>query len=414
MSGSYYCQRCESEHSLTEIVGMQHLRYSMSKEEFGQYLAFTATAGSYAFVTDNTEQYVRDVEVFRVLKSKFSNSGMFESPEAAQNWLEEHLANNPDSEGIPNAVLYRLQGDGAGEVDAMRQFNGSLKGVFQRAEFIRDADGSIPSNTPGVDLRITNRITGDIVEEVQVKSGWSVKEAAHRKTVSAFRDSSTYDPSTVFAAPKEAVEQAEDMGLPNRLMSVGDVKSNKESGKRLAGLIEDGAEAVEGRFTVMGVAEQAAQGALVGAVVTASIASIGAFLAMKRGEISKVEAAKIVGVEASRGAVVGTVLSGAAVFFPPGAVGIGVGVVVGMQVRRIVDIAYGKGAFAELVKSMDAIEASIEITSSGIALIEESTRFTAQAQLTTVQSLMDSKALSDDTDSMLAQLRRSREGRNDS
>lgn len=402
MTDSYQCSRCGVRHSLSEDVGRAHLAHALSPKEFGGFLDFAATAGAHAYITDNTQQYVRDVQVFEVLGDKFSRSGIFTGREAASNWLSERVAVNADN---VDQILRRLQGDGAGEVDALRQINGSLRGLIHRAEFITDANGHIPANTAGIDLQVVNRFTGEVVETIQVKSNWSGDPATLRQTLSKFLSGPAYDESITLAGPKELIDQARETGIPNRLVVVSDVDGNRLSGERLRDMVEEGGQAVDGRITFAGVAERAGQGAIVGAAVAATIASVGAYIAYRRGEISGAQAFRRVGVEASRGAVIGGALGGLSVLFPPGAVGIGIGIVVGAQVRRVVDIAYGKGAYLDLVRSMGAVEASLASTASGIAVIQDSTRVARRAQRSTVESIIDFAETSTDTDAMLERLR---------
>jgi len=48
-------------------------------------------------------------------------------------------------------------------------------------------------------------------------------------------------------------------------------------------------------------------------------------------------------------------------------IGIGIGVVAGMQFRRLVDITYGKGAYEDIMASMGAGGAAIKSTADGVA-----------------------------------------------
>jgi hypothetical protein len=402
MIEDYQCSRCGVRHSLATDLGKRHLSLALSAQELGSFLDFAATAGAHAYITTNTQQYVRDVQVFEVLGDKFSRSGIFSGREAAANWLNDRVAVNADN---VDQLLRRLQGDGAGEVDALRQINGSLRGLIHRAEFITDASGHIPSNTAGVDLHVINRFTGEVVEKIQVKSNWSSDPATLRQTITKFLSGPNYDPSVTLAGPKELIDQAREMGVPNRLVVVSDVEGNRLSGERLRTMIEEGGKAVDGRITFAGVAERVGKGAIVGAAISATIAALGAYLAYRRGEISGEDAFRQVGLEASRGAIIGGALSGVSVLFPPGVVGIGIGIVVGAQIRRVIDIAYGKGAYLDLVQSMGAVEASLSATASGVAVVQEATRTTKRTQRATVEAMLSFAETSNETDNMLQRLR---------
>src|SRR5690625_3850689 len=92
----YYCDKCGERHDLREPLGEKHLQYVLNKEGFQRYLEFFGSAGAYGYITQNTQQYVRDVQVFDVLQQKFSNAGMFADRNAAAAWLSERRNVNPD------------------------------------------------------------------------------------------------------------------------------------------------------------------------------------------------------------------------------------------------------------------------------------------------------------------------------
>ena len=94
---NYKCNKCGQLHDINSAEGIKHLSYNLSREDVQKLVEFTGTAGSYAYITNNSQQYMRDVQVFEVLKDKFSHRGMFDSPEAAQSWVHERLAVNPDN-----------------------------------------------------------------------------------------------------------------------------------------------------------------------------------------------------------------------------------------------------------------------------------------------------------------------------
>lgn len=407
MKHSYHCNRCGEIHSLEDGLGKRHLAFALKPEEFAGFLDFSATAGAHAYITQNTQQYVRDVQVFELLGDKFSRSGIFAGRDSALNWLEERIAVNSNN---TDQILRRLQGDGGGEVDVIRQINGSLRGLIHRAEFIKDADGHIASNTPGIDAQTVNRFTGKVVERIQIKSNWSDDPATLRQTVSKFVSGPGYDESITLAGPKELIDEARKMGVPNPLRVVGDVNGNRVSGERLQAMVENGDRAVDGQITFAGVAERAGKGALVGAAVAATVASITAYIAYRRGEITGTEAFYRIGTDASKGAVIGGALAGLSVLFPPGALGIGIGIIVGSQVRRIVDVAYGKGAYIEVVRSMGAVEASLASTVRGIEVIQDATWAARRAQDETVESLLDFSETASETDAMLQRLRKFQSG----
>lgn len=373
-----------------------------SPQDVERALDFAASAGAYAHVTGETQQYVRDVDVFRLLDQKFSRSGMFADREAANTWLRERMAVNADN---VDQLLRRLQGDGAGEVDALNQINGSLRGLLTETRFATTAAGEITSNVAGIDLERVNRFTGEVVERIQVKSNWSTNPDTLKKTLDKFVAGADYDESVTLAGPRELIELAKERGLPNRLVIVGDANGNRVSGERLAQMVEDKKAAVDGALTFEGVAERVGQGAIVGAGVAVTVSSVRSYLAYRRGEITAVEAFRKVGRDGSKGALVGGSLAGLSVVFPPGLIGVGIGVVVGMQLRRVVDIAYGEGAYKDLLDSMGSVTASVDVTARGLVTVSETASHARRSQADAVENLVGFATTARDTNAMLAELR---------
>ena len=395
---NYKCNKCGQLHDINSAEGIKHLSYNLSREDVQKLVEFTGTAGSYAYITNNSQQYMRDVQVFEVLKDKFSHRGMFDSPEAAQSWVHERLAVNPDN---LDQFLRRLQGDGAGEVDAIRQLNGGLKSILFKTDFVRDTSGNIPSNTPGIDLQTVNRFTGKVVDEIQVKSNWSQDPEVLKQTLSKFVNSDNYSPNVTLAAPQEVIDIAKEMNIPNNLVVVGDTAGNRISGERLLEKIKSRDTSVEGVITLDGVAARVGEGAVIGAAVGLCVSAFGNFMAYRQGRIDGKEAFKNIGVDGSKGAIVGSAMGGLSILFPPGIIGIGIGIAVGMQIRRIIDIAYGKGAYEDMIHMMGGVVSSIKTTEEGIATIAKSISYTEMAQKVTLDELKGFAKMAKSTDSML-------------
>jgi hypothetical protein len=407
MSDIFFCPYCKKEHSLADPNGQTHLPHALDLSDINRAINFVGSAGAWTYITTQTQQYVRDTQVFGVLGDKFPQAAFWGSPDTAAAWLRELP---PNTTG-PDLPLIFLEGHGAGEVDAIRAVNGSLRGIFYKADFIRDASGHVPSNTPGVDFAVTNRITGQVVEQVQVKASWSHEPQVLRQTIHAFLNNHAYRPEITLAGSHELVEQARQMGVPNRLVVLGDADGNRLSGERLRAMVEQKDLAVAGRITFQGVAERVGQGAVVGAVVGAGLSAIGSYIAFRQGRMTGREAFRRVGIDASKSAIVGGAMGGLSVLFPPGVVGLGIAVLVGRQLRRIIDIAYGEGAFKEIVSSMSAVEASLKNTADGIVVVEQATRFAATAQQSATQDLAAFSQTTVQVDSGLDRLRRFRSGK---
>jgi hypothetical protein len=122
------------------------------------------------------------------------------------------------------------------------------------------------------------------------------------------------------------------------------------------------------------------------------------------------EAFRRVGIDASKGAIIGGAMGGLSVIFPPGAIGLGIAVVVGSQLRRLIDVAYGEGAWKEIVSSMGAVEASVKATAEGVAVVDQATRFASVAQESALRDLVGFAHEARVTDQQLERLRRFRTG----
>lgn len=392
------------QNSLLSENGSNHLSSLLSKEESVRALDFAATAGVYGYITNNAQQYVRDVQVFELLGDKFTNAGHFADSNTVQNWVTERLAINPDSN---KEMLFRFfQGHGAGEVDAVRHMNGRLLSVLYRAEFPKDALGHIDPTTAGYDFNIVNRITGKVVEQVQVKANWSSDPAAWKATISKLLSRENYSPDHTLALPKEVAKVAKDMGVENRIIAISDVEGNRISAERLTQMAKNGDIATEGAITFQGVTTRIAQGAIVGAAVACGISAIGNYIAYRKGIITGGEAFRRIGVDSSKGAIVGGSLGGLSILFPPGVIGIGIGIAVGMQLRRLIDIAYGKGAYQDIVNSMGAVETSLRYTAQGVAVVEEATSYAYRSQIEALKELSHTHQLSCEVDNDLDRLKK--------
>lgn len=395
--GQFYCSKCRAHHNFDETLGCDHLKYVLEPKSLAKCLDFVSSASVYAYITQNTDQYLRDIQVFDVLGDKFSRSGIFDSPDAATRWMTEH------SESM-NHLLRRLQGDGAGEVDVLRQINGSIRGLLYETEFPTDASGHVASNTPGIDLQVVNRLSGEVVEKIQVKSNWTSDVSGLRSTVREFMNSAHYSPETTLAGPRELIDEAQRMGIPNRTLVMADSEANRASGERLIENIRNGDAAVSGSISFQGAVTRVGEGAVIGAAVTVGISAITNYIEFRQGEISGREAFHRIGVDSSRGALIGAALGGISLVFPPGLIGLGIGIVVGSQIRKIVDIAYGRGAYKQILQDLGASTASVSLTADGIGALDSSIGIMQLAQESSARDLTAFAQKSLHTDERIAHL----------
>lgn len=354
------------------------MRDNISKDDVGRCIDFCSTAAGHGYIFSNVQDYVRDAQVFNVLNEKFINKGMFSSPEKAKEYYslikDLHGENSPQMIRLNNM----LQGDGAGEVDAMRSINGSLKGLLYKADFAKDGE-RILSNTPGIDLEIKSRITGEIVDRVQVKSPYTGGNIT--KTVDDLVKNKHFTDNDIIAGPKELIDKVKARGLPNKTIEVGTIADNKTSLEDLKNKISSG-EASAAVFTNQ-VFAQMAQGAVIGAAVQVTLSGVANYIAYRKGEITGKEAFKKTGKDGARGAVTGGAIAGLYLVFPPGAIGLGIGIVVGMQVRRVVDIAFGKGAYLDSLNSIGAMTSATKEVAKGVFVMEHALNMQRQSIITT-------------------------------
>ncbi|MHB9071722.1 MAG: hypothetical protein ACYC54_15290 [Sedimentisphaerales bacterium] len=397
MTDLYYCSKCKKEHSLKDCKGIEHLKYVLSKKEFGIALDYTFNAGAYAYITGCTEDYLRNTQVFGTLADKFQVSGNFNSPEAIQNWLSQHSEHT-------DHIFRKLVGDGAGEVDAIRQMNSGLRGLFYKTDFFRDASGHIPSNTAGIDAQTMNRFTGEIVKNIQIKANWSNDPANLRQTIREFLSNDHYSENVTIAGPKELIEEAQRMGVKNKLIIVNSTSENVKSGNDLMENIKSNDPSIHGHITFIGVTERVAKGAIIGVAVTATISSLCNYISYRQGKITGKQALVNIGKDSSKGAIVGGSLGGLSLLFPPGAVGLGIGIVVGIGLRKIIDAAYGDGAYREIVNSMSAVEAMVNTTAHGVVVVNRVNTFSEIINGFVEAKLDEHEKLVADTDKKLKEM----------
>lgn len=322
----------------------EDLLKSFDSSDMMKFLDFSANAAAYGYITSNAQDYVRNIEVAKLLKQKFD---MFASVKDAQNWINQRMIVNPDNF---DQVFRRLQGDGAGEVDFVRYINGSLKGLLYKAEYATDATGNVTNNIPAIDVIIRNRWSGEIVQQIQVKSNWSLDPKTLGKTIDRFLNNKNYDPDIVLVGPQELIDEAAKRGIPNPLKVFKSSEENLNSAMKLKEDLE------VGNFTntvfSINTINELGKGALIGGAVSLGVSSIQNYLALKNGDIDIDVAFSNIAKDSARGVVVGVALKGVALLSPPGLVGIGIGIIVGSGLKKIIDAALGKGDFEELVRDM--------------------------------------------------------------
>jgi hypothetical protein len=367
-----YSQMSRQENSSSGITReeQEFLRKNLSRKDLESFFHLASVAGTYEAVTrgiphafEGTHQFVRDIEIAQLLQSKFPNMP-YDSAEGFKAWLQERLEGSVQSRA--NA-LSRLQGDGAGEVDFIREMAGELRSLFTKIDYARGADGQIASNIPGIDAVEINRFTGKIINEFQIKtlrSSDSIPE-----TLKAFLENKDYNPNITLVGPKELVDAAKAQGLPNPTKVMGTLQENAESARALETKVQSGAMLTE--LTPAAVAQKMAGGAAIGAVLSLGISSLFSYIAYKQGKISKDAMLRKIGKDTAKGAITGGAMAGLSLFIPGGVIGFGIGFVVGSTLRLALDNAFGDGLFAEVLDLTRSVQANVKLLHQGSIYMAE-------------------------------------------
>jgi hypothetical protein len=367
---------------------ISYIKKHLNKNDLKEFLDIASVAGAHEMVTrgipgvyEGTHQFIRDIETAQLLQEKFPNMP-YSSPEGFKEWLTDRLSGSTNSQA--NA-LSRLQGDGAGEVDFVREMQGSLRSLFTKTDFVKDASGNVTSNYPGIDAVEVNRFTGKVINEYQIKTLRS--EDSINKVLEKFTSNSHYNENITLVGPKELIEEAQKQGLPNPVKVMGTVKENSESVNALKDKIQSGQITTE--LSTKAVVDKVAGGAAIGAALSIGISSLFNFIAYKKGEISKQEMVSRIGKDGVKGAITGGALAGLSLFVPGGIIGIGIGFVVGSVLRRALDDAFGDGIFADILDLTNSLQANVKLLHKGFIYIAELVEADGKQVARTVTTVQD-------------------------
>lgn len=353
--------------SETEIT---YIRKNLSREDLKEFVDIASIAGIHELITEGipgfyegTYQFVRDIETAQLLQQKFPNMS-YNTADGFRDWLNDRLSGS--TQAGTNA-LNRLQGDGAGEVDFIRNMQGSIRSLFTKTDFARDTSGNISSNLPGIDAVEINRFTGKVINEFQVKTLRSENSINH--VLKEFTNNPHYHEDITLVGPKELIEESKRQGIPNPVKIIGGIEENAKSAEELKNKVQNGQMISE--LTTKNVVEKVAGGAAIGVVVSISISSLFNYVAYKKGEISKKEMLSKIGKDGAKGAISGGALAGLSLFVPGGVIGLGVGFVVGSVLRKALDDAFGDGIFAEILDLTNSVHANVKLVHTSSIYIAE-------------------------------------------
>ncbi|WP_377890409.1 hypothetical protein [Alkalihalobacillus sp. R86527] len=367
---------------------ISYIEKHLNRNDLKEFLDIASVAGAHEMVTrgipgvyEGTHQFIRDIETAQLLQEKFPNMP-YSSPEGFKEWLTDRLSGSTNSQA--NA-LSRLQGDGAGEVDFVREMQGNLRSLFTKTDFAKDASGNVTSNYPGIDAVEINRFTGKVINEYQIKTLRS--EDSINKVLEKFTSNSHYNENITLVGPKELIEEAQKQGLPNPVKVMGTVKENSDSVNALNDKIQSGQMTTE--LSTKAVVDKVAGGVVIGAAISIGISSLFNFIAYKKGEISKPELISRIGKDGVKGAITGGALAGLSLFVPGGIIGIGIGFVVGSVLRRALDDAFGEGIFADILDLTNSVQANVKLLHKGSIYIAELVEADGKQVARTVTTVQD-------------------------
>lgn len=365
MESHYFCKKCNEYHEIESRIGIKHLPYNLSKNDLTTFINVATTIPTYEVVTkgiphafEGTHDFVREVKIAELLQQKFPNMEAYKTVDGMRDWLVDRL--NGSHQSAANA-LNRLQGDIAGEVDFVRQMQGDLRSLFSKTDFVRNVDGRVTSNNPGIDVVEMNRLTGDVINEYQVKTLRSAETID--QTLKEFLHNDHYRPDITLVGPQELIDRAKEMGLPNPTKVMGTLDSNAASAEALKEKILSGDLSVG--FTPVDVTEKLLGGAAIGAAISVTVSGLVQFIQYKNGQISWEQLKERLGKDALKGSIAGGVLAGLTLFIPGGLIGHGIGFVAGITLRRLLDNAFGEGTFGEVLKTANSVKANVELLHHG-------------------------------------------------
>lgn len=398
MNNSYYCKKCQMDHDITSTIGVRHLHHNLSEKEIANFINIATTIPTYEVVRngipdvfEGTDAFVREVKIIQTLQEKFPNVDAFKTTDGLKEWLEEQL------QGSNNAAanaLSRIQGDAAGEVDFVREMQGSIRNIFTKIDFPRNADGRIVSNNPGIDAIEYNRLTGEIINEYQVKTLRSADSI--NETLRDFLNNDHYKPTTVLVGPQELIDRAHELGIPNPTKVMGTLQDNLDSANELSNKILNEQLAIG--MTPGSVAGEMISGAAIGAVISVTVSGLVTYLQYKSGKITFDEMKIKIAKDGLKGAITGGALAGLSLFIPGGIIGAGVGFVVGVTLRRLLDEAYGDGMFGGVLETTRAVHANVKLLNNGTVYVAQLTEMngnTLAKALSTVDDMITDRIQAD-------------------
>ena len=364
----WYCERCKIIHNDNDLCPKFKEQLKLYPKLFAEAVDFITVAGEEKLITtqaldrvaqgvnklvgtqlsyEGTQQFARDIQVFKRLNEEVYRSGHFSTPENAKSYLENALKVYKNNPGSLNSIDKNLTGYGQ-EVDWLRLKEGNLSSLWTRSTLLCD-------NAPGVDGVTINRFTGKVISRTTIKASKNTmtKNCTGVKGVKKAIDKSNATSEDIFFGPEGTEKAAREAGLTNPVLEQNTPEQIKQSNERLKKKILNGQATTTP--TMQQVADKAKQGAVVGAAVAVTISSITNYLKYRNGELTKDEAFKLIGEDALKGSLVGASMGSITIFLPGGLIGFAAGMAVGIYIdsacKNVLDEVFGEGAYGAVLNS---------------------------------------------------------------
>ncbi|MFC5405101.1 hypothetical protein [Cohnella soli] len=373
--GEYYCDRCGVEHTIFSPVGIQHLSHNLTREDLIRLMELSTVIPTYEVITngipgviEGTHDLIREVEIAETLQQKFPNMEAYHSSAGFKDWLSERMG--AGHQAAANAVS-RIQGDAAGEVDFVRSVQEGIHNPFHQFDFVRNADGRITSNFPGIDAVEVSRLTGDIVNAYQVKTLRTM--ASIDPTIDQFINGDQYNEQITLVGPKELIDRAKELGLPNPTKVMGTIQGNNDSAQHLSEQFLSGH--METGMSVGSIADKVVGGSVIGAAISVTVSGLLYYMQYRSGRMTFQEFKVRTAQSCAKGAITGGALAGLSLFIPGGLVGWGIAFTVGTGLRRLLDEGFGNGTFGEVLRTTHAVHANAKLLHQGTLYVAELSKF---------------------------------------
>lgn len=311
---------------------------NMKPEEFKDFIEKVAGVGGSKLIFNQGYKYVDNVEFWKWMKNSYPK--VFN--EGLSNWLNRH----------PMYGEKLIQGKGL-EWDGIRMLNNNPQNQGFRAPFSQWKIARLSKEVTGKTDGYIHHVASGSVTPIQAKTATTDNSI---KGVVRTLKGGKYPDHLIIANKKLAIE-ARKAGVANPIDHISDKQLAKATQERVS-LAKSGA--VSAGYTITGIAKAIGYGAVIGAVVQASISTFTNYKRWKNGEITDDEFGKEVLKDSAYGATTGGAIAGINVAIQCVAIPAGIGapitipvlILVGYGLDKLIAPAFGKGAYKEILQDI--------------------------------------------------------------